>query len=278
MPLLNIEMGRARIILPHYASSSTTTTTTTNNNNYDIVVFQILQLTLSSQMDNPIVRNFTLNSPASLDIYDRAKLNGSLYKPGFVFEDRQYSLHLKDMALFASKSACLEPPTALPHASPLLITAAVAAANPFHQRAIVSNWNLRVDVGLPILLGKHLINGYVMEANTPTSDLTLYVSNADIDLALAILDENMRYVNTYGELWRLNVTTAAEELQMSTPLPPPPPPPPQPAQAPLPITRTVSSTGGRELRNRGGDVELEIVPLDFLLTSHNLVRFVTAIE
>ena len=55
MPLVNIEINKVRLLLPFYQLNSFSVK---NKNNYQIIVAQIYSLNLTSQVENPIIRNF----------------------------------------------------------------------------------------------------------------------------------------------------------------------------------------------------------------------------
>jgi hypothetical protein len=193
----------------------------------------MLQFSLTSQVENPIIRNFVnTGTSKSFIIYNKAKSNGSLYRPGFAFEDRQYSIEIKNMAVFKSNS---------------VFTASSAKLNPRLTcpqmcLPVLDSFDLKAVVGLPISLGKLLINGYVLEMNTPTSDLNLYLDNLSINLVSNLINENSSLIQCYDLSPKTNETKSNASA-----------------------TRT-SLPGG----TNHGQSDLEIVPLDILITAENV--------
>lgn len=146
MPLLNIELKKIRFILP-------------KEDNTNSLILQFMSLTLSSQVENPLIRNFIQNT-TSLNIYNKAKSNGLLYRPGFIFEDRQYHAEIKSICLINN------------------------------TKAILDNFDLKLALALPILLGKRLINGYAVELSVPTSNLAFNFTDLDLNLIFELINEN----------------------------------------------------------------------------------------
>jgi hypothetical protein len=169
IPLLNIDISNVRIIFPFNDKLS---------KSEDIIIAQMVSLNLTSQFENPLVRNF-LNNSVSLVLYNKAKSSGNLYKPGFEFEDRQYSLDIKDLALFRTKFVYLTNQSKLDkYSSPIL-----------------ENFDLKAILGLPILLNRRLINGYTLEISIPTTNLSLYFGNFEVNLVYNILKQNLDTLN-----------------------------------------------------------------------------------
>jgi len=85
--------------------------------------------------------------------------------PGFAFEDRQYSL---DLRMFP-----------------------VAMIGPARKlQLILAEVNLRAVVGLPIMAGKRLINGYVCEVSVLNEQTCFYLSDESVCLVTRIAREN----------------------------------------------------------------------------------------
>ena len=141
MPLLNIELDRFRLMNP------------VENH---VIVLQLLGLNLTSQVENPIIRAFAQNARpnSSQAIYDRAKSTGLIYRPGFIFEDRQYLFEIKNTAAF------LNEPTPLP---------------------IIDQLTVRAILALPILCDRHLINGYMLEISVGPN-LDVHASDFNINV------------------------------------------------------------------------------------------------
>ncbi len=54
-------------------------------------------------------------------------------------------------------------------------------------------------LGLPILFGKRLINGYTLEISIPTSNLLFYFGNLEINLLYNVVNQNMNVLKNYGK-------------------------------------------------------------------------------
>jgi hypothetical protein len=145
MPLLNIDINSVRIKL-----------FSLNNIQREMLTFQMSSFSLTSQIDEPLMRNITAHS--SVSIYNRAKSNNLLYMPGFAFEDRQYSFKLNGMSLSTAKATLMQSLT------------------------------VNAVIGLPILLENKLINGYAIEINIPEPHF--FLSNNSINFIIELLDEN----------------------------------------------------------------------------------------
>ena len=145
MPLVNIEMNSVRIKLFSF-----------NNAQREMLTFQINLFKLTSQIDQPLMRNIIANS--SISIYNKAKSNHLLYMPGFAFEDRQYAFKLNGMSLSTTRTTLMD------------------------------SLNVNAVVGLPILLENKLINGYAIEINIPEPNF--YLSNKSINFLIELLNEN----------------------------------------------------------------------------------------
>ena len=218
MPLLNIDIHKARIILPCYNADASKIT--------DLIIAQMISLNLTSQVENPLMRNF-LNNSASHAIYNKAKSSGTLYKPGFEFEDRQYALEVKDLALFRTQAFCL--------ANEVPGVKAYKTCIP-----ILDNFDLRAVLGLPILFGKRLINGYTLEISIPTSNLLFYFGNLEVNLLLNTLNQNLNALSQYKTKFSHVSSTA-----------------------------NVSSVSSDSQKDRL-ESDLKIIPLDVLLTAENI--------
>lgn len=115
------------------------------------------------------MRTFLQNS-ISACIYQKAKSNGNICRPGFTIEDRQYTLTLNQLAITSRSSAS---PSDSKVSDPIL-----------------ANLDLKAVIGLPILIGKKLINGYVCEVGILDQQTRFYFNNQCINLILGIVQEN----------------------------------------------------------------------------------------
>ena len=235
MPLLNIEINRVRFIFPFYDLVKKSI-----KFDYDLIIGQIFNLTLTSQIENPIIRNFINNSSnKSFNIYNKAKSNGSLYRPGFAFEDRQYGLDIKNISLFKSNS------TYLPSSSKINEKYANLMCLP-----ILDSFDLKAMIGLPILLGKLLINGYVLELNIPANDLTFYLDNRELNLISDIINENTNIIKSYDIVgFTKRLATKNNNNNNNN-------------------NNNRSSIGSYLQPNQ--TIDLDIVPLDILMTAENI--------
>lgn len=126
LPLLNLQFNKIKIQIPGEHSVS----------------IELKSGSLSSQFENPLVRNFVQNS-TSQQIYLKAKSHGLINRPGFMLEDRQYLLNLDDIRLEIDKFQLIE------------------------------DFRLKFILALPILYGSRLIHGYSMELNIPHLNVNL---------------------------------------------------------------------------------------------------------
>ena len=177
VPLVNIEIGRVRFVCLSQNASETS---------YDLFVCQFLSFNLTSSVEYPIVRNFLFNSTASNKLY-KYKANGMLYRPGFAFEDRQYLLEVKNLAVFKSQSKCL------------CDSSDSAANNSSFVQALVNSFSIRSVLGLPMLYKNRLINGYVLECSVLTSSLEFFLGTSSVKLMLDIARENTEWIREAGE-------------------------------------------------------------------------------
>ena len=170
VPLINIDLSKIRFIFPVLNQFKT-----------PIIVAQVMNLKLTSQVDNPLIRNFS-SSLASNTVYNKTKSDGSIYRPGFAFEDRQYLLDVSNVALFSSSLIDLEPNDQLKSIiSPIL--------RPVQFCSIL---------GLPILLNDKLINGYCLELNIKSPQVYFYLSDFGLNLITGFIDENSKLIEN---LW-----------------------------------------------------------------------------
>ena len=229
MPLLNIDILNVRLIIPLFERNR-------HRQADETVVAQMRSLNLTSQVENPLLRNF-LNNSASLALYNKAKSAGTLYKPGFELEDRQYALDVKDMALFRTRFTHLtsgegDEGTLKPNKL---------------STPILDNFDLKAVLGLPILLKKRLINGYTLELSIPTTSLSLYFGNIEVNLLYSILKQNLEALEAYMK--RL-------------------------------IEPTARADSKRVLNEHDEPVEadLKILPMDVLLTAENINVYFYTLE
>ena len=157
MPLLNIELERFRLMNPVENHA---------------IVLQLLGLNLTSQVENPIIRAFAQNARpnSSQAIYDRAKSTGLIYRPGFIFEDRQYLFEIKNTAVF------LNEPTPLP---------------------IIDQLTVRAILALPILCDRHLINGYMLEISVGPN-LDIHASDFNINVIRDAVRETTAVMKSFA--------------------------------------------------------------------------------
>jgi hypothetical protein len=123
------------------------------------------------------MRTFLQNS-ISASIYQQARSNGSIYRPGFTFEDRQYTLTVKQLTVASRGFASSAPKVSDP---------------------ILESLDLRAVIGLPILIGKKLINGYVCEMGISNQQSRLFFKDRCINLLMAIVGENSRLAGLFEE-------------------------------------------------------------------------------
>jgi hypothetical protein len=167
MPLMNIEMSRVRLLMPQFE----------NPNESLVLVGQATDIILTSRVENPIARNF-VNNLASYSLYNRAKSTGLLYRPGFSFEDRQYTLNINSLASFIVEANHFKPQNHPPNEQlylPLL--------DCFDSKAVL---------GLPIVFNRHLINGYTLEVSSSKPRQTLYLTNSAINMFTSLINENLQ--------------------------------------------------------------------------------------
>lgn len=158
MPLFNIEIERAHFILPA--------------SNKQMFVYQLEALKLTSQVENPLIRTFPQNihQSSSQTIYDRAKSNGLIYRPGFIFEDRQYLVDFKN-AFFLRNNAS--------------------------SRPIIDRFSFRAVLALPIVFDRYLINGYLLEISIGPQ-IYLYASDMDIRSMEDSLEKNISVLKAFS--------------------------------------------------------------------------------
>ncbi|CAF0864916.1 unnamed protein product, partial [Brachionus calyciflorus] len=142
VPLLNLDLKKSKFLMPH---------------NEKKILLEFDSMSLTSQFDNQLIRNFSQNS-TSHQIYLKAKSQGLINRPGFTFEDRQYLLLLKNLSLSVDSDL------------------------------IIEKFNLRLIVALPILYGPRLINGYALELNVP--DLSVNLDTEKINLITQSINTN----------------------------------------------------------------------------------------
>ena len=269
IPLLNIELSKLRVLLPFYNQKT--------DSSYDLIVAQIIHLNLTSQVENPIIRNFFQNA-ASLNIYNKAKSNGSLFRPGFAFEDRQYALEINNLAIFKTNSIYLNDN----HSSP------GSKLQHRYCNPILDNFDIKSTIGLPIIFNKRLINGYVLEVGTPTNNLAFYLGNLELNLLFNIINQNKESLNKFdfqssdlpAQMAQLELSQnrIANKLDLQRKL--------------LELSQSkreankktsfLSAQGSSSFRNDASlphnkkkshdntNIDLEIVPLDILLTAENI--------
>jgi hypothetical protein len=177
LPLMNIEVGQIRFILPFYENKKS---------NFDLIIKQIQSIKFTSQIEYPIIRNFLYynNNSASHKIYNKYRSNGMLYRPGFAFEDRQYLMEIKNIALFKSNSASL-------------ISKSITE---IERTMIINSFNLKSIVGLPIFYQNRLINGYVLEINIITPNLEFYLGSSELNLVFGVLNQNLNIINNWKSI------------------------------------------------------------------------------
>ena len=238
MPLINIEINRVRLIFPCMNCKD----------NLDIVMAQVFNLNLTSQIENPLSRNFLHNS-ASSSIYNKAKSNGHLYMPGFPFEDRQYSLQLSNFALLAANSTHLS-----------------NKQQPNRFVPILNSVNLKAIVGLPILLGHKLINGYIVEIGITNQQTHVYLNNLFLNLMHNLVEENLVFLDRARVEWNVKADSFCSKLTIHKII--------KNFEAnytnkPLPQT---PSNKTRKSNRKVSDAPqcMQLIPFDFLLTAENI--------
>lgn len=133
------------------------------------MVAELASLNITSRIHEPLMRTFLQNS-ISASIYQKAKSNGNIYRPGFTIEDRQYTITLKQLTIASRNSSS---------------SSVHKVSDP-----ILENLDMRAVVGLPIQIGKKLINGYVCEVAILDQQTRFYFNNQCMNLILCIVREN----------------------------------------------------------------------------------------
>lgn len=187
MPLLNIECDRARLMIPmsqHPAAH--------------LLVYQLDSLNLTSQVENPLIRTFPQNESTSTHssrqtIYDRAKSSGLIYRPGFIFEDRQYVIDFKTMTLFLrDTTACT-------------------------SRPLLDSFGLRATLALPIVFDRYLINGYLLEISLGPH-INIYASDEDIRSIKDTIVHSGSILNEFSATSNSSPVTTSSSASIKEPL------------------------------------------------------------
>jgi hypothetical protein len=205
-PLLNVDMGRVRLVL----LSVNDTKIINKTGKFDLVIAQFVSLSLTSSLEYPVVRNFMWRSAGSVSakIYNKYKSTGAIYRPGFAFEDRQYALECKNLAVFKSTRE-------------LLVSSKLdSSLNENAMATIVNSFNVRTIVGLPIVFANRLVNGYLLELSVLTPSLELHVGSESLNLVSSIVRENVTFVERLSTIARQN--DAAASVASDVKLMPPP--------------------------------------------------------
>merc|ERR1712071_167397 len=102
---------------------------------------------------------------SSSDVFNRAQSTGALYQPGFAFEDRQYQLFIKHIAVFQQHNNYVD---------------ATEKTSTSTLTPIIDPLNLRACLGLPIMFEQQLIIGYLLEASLSTPDVCVYLGTSQL--------------------------------------------------------------------------------------------------
>jgi len=183
-------------------------------------VLQCLKTLVTSVVDQPITRNIYRNH----SIYAKAKSTGLIYKPGFLFEDRQYQFTLQGLGAFCSTARHLNKHIGATATNLIGIEQelysrddyslnpaslwnqmskeSLEKAPPIMQiEPILNYFDFNATLGLPIFYynqlqrTEHLMSGYVIEINALTQDIDFYLSDKCVNLAWHIVNENIALLN-----------------------------------------------------------------------------------
>ena len=219
IPLLNLEIGRARFILPILIHKNNPKVQSTIDENIEkkseILVFQCIKTNITSKVENPLNRNLY----ECEDVFEEAKVSEFLYKPGFCFEDRQYSITLNGLSLFLSsfsnliknnrinlklneKESYMNPAAMWNSLKNIDTMKEVDFSNTLCGiTPVVDIFDLNSVVGLPICYFsaekelKTLISGYVFETNVNKSYLNFFISPTLLNAVYEVIQDNMLLIS-----------------------------------------------------------------------------------
>ena len=230
IPLINLEIGKIRIILPIKRSNC--------EKESQIFILQCLKTNITSNVQNPLNRNIH-----ELDaVYEEAKSSGFLYKPGFCFEDRQYSICLNGISVFMSKLSDLlkkdtssnlqlqgegfmNPAAMWNSLKKIDSIGEISYSNSSRNiTPIVDIFDFNGMLGLPICFSssnesrkRNFLAGYLLEVNI-SNFLNLFVSTTLLNVIREFVEENSSIINEMEDLETKKSNDYTRVLQTNVPI------------------------------------------------------------